>query len=100
MDKKHAGNAPQASAHKIEQFGSRSYLSDHHSKKNTEDEIIIHGRIGTAGEISARNTHPYIFNEELSPTQPITVRNDSLNRPVFMQNGGFGKYCKGIISKY
>ena len=40
MDKKHAGNAPQASAHKIEQFGSRSYLSDHHSNKNTEDEIM------------------------------------------------------------
>jgi hypothetical protein len=38
MDRKHAGNAPQASAHKIEQVGSRSYLSDHHSNKNTEDE--------------------------------------------------------------
>jgi hypothetical protein len=63
----------------------------------TDDEFMFHGRMCTAGIVSAQNTHPFVMGETF---ESMTLHNDRLKYPVFMHNGCIGEltYHKAIYS--
>lgn len=56
----------------------------------TEDLLIIHGRIPTAGKTDQANTHPFILSEDVKVATQLSL--DNLKRPVVFHNGGFADY--------
>lgn len=51
-----------------------------------EDELVIHHRIGTSGEICAKNTHPFLIydDDKLCSETDLTI-----NKPALVHNGMF-----------
>lgn len=61
-----------------------------------EDELVVHHRIATKGEISQSNTHPFIVSEDEDEIGSVSVSN--IEKPVMAHNGGFSGYGNELQS--
>lgn len=69
-------------------FFNVDYLIESIKKLNLteEDELVIHHRIGTLGEISAENTHPFVITKDNEESRKIDL---ITNKPCMVHNGIF-----------
>jgi len=65
-----------------------SYLKE--KEINETDEVAVHLRMGTSGDVTSDNSHPFILADDHNQV----IQNDAIVRdhPVMMHNGVFGSY--------
>ncbi len=59
------------------------------AKLTEEDELVIHHRIGTCGETTALNTHPFLVSEDIKTMENIAGK---FSLPAMAHNGVFYSY--------